>query len=87
LVLAGKNVANFDLKFLTKLPDWDTILMCHRVLDPGNLYLRPDDIEPPSTVECMRRAGFENPEASHDALDDAYAVCKLIRNWENTYAR
>jgi DNA polymerase III epsilon subunit-like protein len=81
VVLAGKNVAGFDLRFLKNLSGWSEIPVHHRVLDPGNLFLRPDDREPPSTDECLRRAGI-NTSAQHDALSDAYDVCKLIRNWE-----
>jgi oligoribonuclease (3'-5' exoribonuclease) len=81
IVLAGKNVAGFDLKFLRKLPGWNHLPLHHRVLDPGNLFLRPDDKEPPGTEECLRRAGFLDYVA-HDALEDALDVCKLIRNWK-----
>jgi hypothetical protein len=81
VVLAGKNVAGFDLTFLQKLPNWNIIPAFHRVLDPGNLYLRPTDLVPPGTDECLRRAGLDD-SVSHDALDDALAVCQLIRHWE-----
>jgi oligoribonuclease len=80
IILAGKNVAGFDLRFLKRLMGWDEIPIHHRVLDPGNLFLRPDDREPPSTDECLRRAGIITT-VQHDALSDAYDVCKLIRNW------
>ncbi len=80
IVLAGKNVAGFDLRFLKKLSGWSEFPVHHRVLDPGNLFLRPDDREPPSTDECLRRAGIATT-VQHDALSDAYDVCKLIRNW------
>ncbi len=80
IVLAGKNVAGFDLRFLKNLLGWSEIPVHHRVLDPGNLFLRPDDREPPSTDECLRRAGIKTT-TQHDALSDAYDVCKLIRNW------
>lgn len=80
-VVAGKNVANFDLRFIEKLGKFNCD---HRCLDPGNLYLQPSDQVVPGTAECLRRAGL--PElVSHDALDDAYDVCKLIRHWEANY--
>jgi oligoribonuclease len=84
VVVAGKNVANFDLKFLSKIPSWSELSLFHRVLDPGNLYLRPTDLVPPGTEECLRRAGLDD-FVSHDALDDALSVCKLIRHWEKNY--
>ena len=80
VVLAGKNVAGFDLKFLRQLSGWDTLPVHHRVLDPGNLYLYPEDTEPPGTEDCLRRAGLKD-SVQHDALADAYDVCRLIRHW------
>jgi len=80
VTLAGKNVAGFDLRFLRRLSGWSSILTQHRVIDPGNLFLLPTDLVPPSTDECLRRAGIE-ASTQHDALSDAYDVCKLIRTW------
>jgi DNA polymerase III epsilon subunit-like protein len=81
IVLAGKNVAGFDLRFLKNLSGWSDLSISHRVIDPGNLFLQPDDKTPPNTQECLRRAGIDRT-VTHDALDDAYDVCMLIRCWE-----
>lgn len=77
IVCAGKNFATFDLQFLQRY-GWDRANMSHRVIDVGSLYLCQTDIEPPSTEECLGRAGL--PETvTHDAVDDALQVCQLIR--------
>ncbi len=80
ILLAGKNVASFDLRFLKNMEGWSDVKHHYRFLDPGNLFLLPTDTIPPSTDECLKRAGIKK-EVSHDALDDAYDVCMLIRNW------
>jgi DNA polymerase III epsilon subunit-like protein len=81
LVVAGKNVAGFDIPFLNNtIPDWGKCFkFCHRVIDPGMLYFNPytDDV-PPDLKECKKRAGL--PEVvSHQALDDAWDVIQLVR--------
>jgi hypothetical protein len=84
ITLTGKNAASFDLRFLRRLDGWRRLPFSHRLIDPGSLYLRPTDNGVPNTEECLKRAGIDK-EVSHDALDDAYDVCKLIRVWENQY--
>lgn len=74
-VVAGKNVAGFDLKFL---PEHVANLFAHRVLDPGSMYTLPTDKRPPDTAECCRRAGIDDT-VTHNALDDALQVIALIR--------
>lgn len=77
--VAGKNFANFDNRFLSKLPN-NLVKFNHRILDPCMLYFDPtiDEILP-STEECMKRASMEG-EVAHTALEDALVVCKLLRN-------
>jgi hypothetical protein len=79
IVLAGKNVATFDLRFLRKLPGWETLPIHHRVLDPAMLYLdiSTDDV-PPSSEECCKRAGMSHV-VTHTAIEDAIRVCELLR--------
>ena len=86
LVCAGKNFAGFDLKFLEAVnPDFAfDCRLHHRSLDVGLAYLRPDDTEPPSMAECCRRAGL-NDTVTHDAVDDARLVIKLIRRFMQRY--
>jgi oligoribonuclease len=78
---AGKNFASFDLLFLNQLPNWrDHIRISHKILDPVMYYVDYDaDESLPSLEECKRRAGFEDPTVTHDALDDALDVVRLLR--------
>lgn len=78
IVLAGKNIKSFDLPFLKEHGvDLDHHTH-HRTIDPGSMFLRPEDTVPPSLPECMRRANLtqHNP---HDALADCYDVVNLVR--------
>lgn len=81
ILAAGKNFASFDLLFLNKLPNWrDQIHISHKVLDPVMYYIDFErDESLPSLEECKRRAGFQDPAVSHDALDDALDVVRLLR--------
>jgi hypothetical protein len=80
IVVAGKNYANFDLRFLEKLPGWSRIKFDHRIIDVGNLYWEPKDDGPhlPDLSKCLKRAGL-NPLVSHNAIADAIQVIQLIR--------
>lgn len=81
-VAAGKNFAHFDEPFLKKIKGTEPTNCHHRILDPGNMYVRPDDEFVPSTLECCRRAGVrpENiPGNPHTAIHDALVVVELIR--------
>lgn len=79
-VPAGKNVAGFDLPFLRKcIPGWDQMRVRHRVLDPAMLYTDPfTDQVPPDLAECLKRAGLDTT-VTHEALDDAIQVVRLLR--------
>ena len=80
-VVAGKNVAGFDLPFLSEcIPSWEQMVKFnHRVIDPGMMYFNPvTDYVPPDLKECKKRAGL--PElVTHEALDDAWDVIQLVR--------
>lgn len=76
--VGGKNFANFDKRFLEKLPN-NLVKFNHRIIDPCMLYFNPDkDDVLPSTEECMKRAGVIGTVA-HTALEDALVVCSLLR--------
>jgi DNA polymerase III epsilon subunit-like protein len=80
--VAGKNFANFDNRFIEKLPDYDKMIKVgHRILDPVMLYFDPKkDIDHlPSMAECMERAGISG-EVPHSALEDAVLVVRLLRH-------
>jgi oligoribonuclease (3'-5' exoribonuclease) len=73
---AGKNFDNFDRKFIERL--FQRIIFTHRSLDPAILYLKKDDNKIPDLQTCLDRAEIDK-KVSHDALDDARDVIKLIR--------
>lgn len=85
--VAGKNFAMFDSKFLEKVKDWKyKVHFNYRILDPGNMYVSPKDDALPTLEECKKRciehggsSLFNNDSTvTHDALDDAMDVAKLI---------
>ncbi len=80
IVVAGKNYANFDLRFLERVPDWDSIDFDYRIIDIGNIYWVPciDNIHLPSLKKCLER-GELSDTVSHRAVDDAKNVIELIR--------
>jgi hypothetical protein len=80
LVVAGKNVAGFDLPFLKQLPGAGLMpKFHHRVIDPGMMYFDPrNDQVPPDLKECKKRARLPD-HVSHEALDDAWDVIQLVR--------
>ncbi len=81
IIVAGKNYASFDARFLSKLTGWDKhIKTHHRILDPAALYWQPetDGVELPDTKTCMQRAGISG-EVAHTAIEDAQVVIRLIR--------
>lgn len=81
IIAAGKNFSNFDLPFLNQLPNWrEHIRISHQVLDPVMYYINyTEDQRLPSLEECKKRAGFTDTTVTHNALDDALDVIKLLR--------
>lgn len=77
-LLAGKNIAMFDLPVLAA-HGWRP-RHSHRVLDVGTLYL-PYSTSGwiPSLSECLEIAGITNESVTHYAIDDARAVIAAIR--------
>jgi len=81
-VVAGKNYASFDARFLCKLTGWNEhIKVHHRVLDPAAMYWQPeiDGMALPDTKTCMERAGIGG-EVAHTAVEDARVIARLIRH-------
>ena len=79
IVVAGKNFAGFDLRFLRRLGFGEKVKMDHRNLDPGSMFFDPSkDTVPPSLGECLRRSGIEK-EVQHTAVEDAIDVVQCIR--------
>ncbi len=80
-VLAGKNVAVFDLLFLQRLPGWGTIIKSEpAVIDPALLYLNwRKDSRLPSLAIAKTRALLPDATVAHEALADALDVVRLLR--------
>lgn len=83
---AGKNFASFDKLFLQKLPNWGAnVQMRQRIIDPAILFVNwKEDSSLPSLNQCLTRAGLAG-EVSHDALDDALDVVRVIRAATDNY--
>lgn len=86
IVVAGKNYNAFDRQFLHEFYSWDMNIKEHRrVLDPTLFYVDwEDDITPPSLSICLNRADLDD-EVSHDAIEDARDVIRLIRLTRSPY--
>ena len=80
IVVAGKNVEGFDLKWVRHNFPTLAEVFHRRTLDPGSMYCRPDDDVPPNLKECLKRAGLGGPTELHAALGDAWDAVRLIRN-------
>lgn len=85
LNIAGKNFGTFDKLFLEKLPRWKQAFQIrNRILDPAILYIDwINDDSVPGLDKCKQRAGIDGI-VTHNAIDDAIDVIKLLRK---TYER
>ncbi len=81
ITFAGKNVGSFDLRFLERLDHFkDLLTVRRRVLDPSVLFWNPTtDDRPPDLKTCKRRAGFNATDVTHNAMQDALDVVRLLR--------
>lgn len=77
---AGKNFANFDNKFLERLPRWKQCLRARgRTIDPSILFVDwKNDEAIPGLSLCKERAHLD-PHVTHNAIDDAMDIVKLLR--------
>lgn len=79
LIVAGKNFASFDLRFIKRLPGYQSIFH-HRSIDPAIYYLDWEkDTVVPDLKTCLDRAGL-NSNVKHRALGDAMQVIQLLRH-------
>ncbi len=80
LIVAGKNLAGFDARFLRRVPNFNQWVNFHRrVIDPAPLYFDPKiDQKLPNLDECLRRAGITK-KVQHNAVDDALDVIRCLR--------
>lgn len=77
---AGKNFANFDNRFLERLPRWKQCLRARgRTIDPSILFVDwKNDEAIPGLSLCKERAHLD-PHVTHNAIDDAMDIVKLLR--------
>lgn len=80
IIPAGKNFGTFDKLFLENLPNFKKkIKFAHRIIDPSTLYCDfHSDNQLPSLEQCLQRAGYD-PVITHNALEDAWDVIKVLR--------
>lgn len=83
---AGKNFASFDKQFLQRLPSWGAAVQIRqRVIDPAIMFMDwTGDSSLPNLNECLRRAKLEGV-VTHDAVQDALDVIRVIRAATNNY--
>lgn len=87
VTVAGKNFAGFDNPFLSRLPEWNKYFRFHhRTLDPAPLFWNiMEDKTLPDLIKCMDRAGIEDPVVTHDAVQDAWDVIRVLRTKYEMY--
>lgn len=81
LKIAGKNYSTFDKLFIEKIPNFKGNIETHqRVLDPSTLFtnFKSDDWLP-NLSQCKERADMDVLEVTHNALEDAWDVIKVLR--------
>jgi hypothetical protein len=80
--VAGKNFGTFDKLFLQELPWWKKLIIPRqRILDPAILCCKFDeDNTLPSLNQCKERLGIQG-EVTHNALEDAWDVIQVLRNF------
>lgn len=85
---AGKNFASFDKVFLQKLPNWSSnVQIRQRILDPAILLMNwQTDESLPNLQVCMDRCELAG-EVTHDALQDAIDVVRVIRSVTQNYTK
>lgn len=88
ITVAGKNFASFDKVFLEKLPKWNqNIRIKQRIIDPAVLCVDwENDADLPNLNRCMKRLNVSG-EVTHDALNDAIDVVRVLRAATKDYTR
>jgi DNA polymerase III alpha subunit (gram-positive type) len=80
ITMAGKNFASFDGQFLKNIGFYRDVRVSHKSIDPATLYVDwKKDTELPSLEVCKKRAGLEDTEITHKAIDDAWDVIRVLR--------
>jgi oligoribonuclease (3'-5' exoribonuclease) len=74
IVVAGKNVAGFDLQFF---PKEFRALFFYRTIDPGSTFINWTKDSPPSLDNLLKL--YNLGSVTHNAVQDAYDVIKVLR--------
>ena len=81
ITVAGKNFAGFDGPFLERNSLFGPEFLSkfrHKILDPGSMYILPEDNQVPGLPICLERAGLSS-EVPHTAVEDAVLVIKALQ--------
>jgi hypothetical protein len=78
IIVAGKNVAGFDMMFLPK--DLKR-RFAHRTIDPGSVLIDWDQKAPPSSNDLANQYKAANPSADNVVYHDAYQDAKDVITW------
>jgi len=77
--VAGKNFGTSDFPSLKRIEGFEKhIRIRQRILDPAILCMEDADETLPSLSKCLERCGLCS-QVQHDALSDAEAVIKVLR--------
>lgn len=82
IVLTGKNVAKFDYHFL---PESLQSRFHHRMIDPGSCFIDWSKDLPPSLDNLKKDLSIEG-EITHDAIEDARDVIRVLRAGTHNYS-
>ena len=82
IVLAGKNVAKFDYHFL---PESLKNRFHHRMIDPGSRFIDWSKDLPPS-LDNLKKDLITEGEITHDAVEDARDVVRVLRAGTYNYS-
>ncbi len=78
IVVAGKNVAGFDIPFLKESGFSSVHSFLHRVVDPGSVMIDWSKNAPPSLGDIKAKV-LGDGTVAHDAYQDALDVIRVLR--------
>ena len=82
IVLAGKNVAKFDYQFLSENIQRR---FYHRMIDPGSCFI-DWSLNSPQSLDDLKKGFNIAGEVTHDAVEDARDVIRVLRAGTHSYS-
>lgn len=81
IVVAGKNFASFDMRFLENLEGFNSYIKFNqRFIDPAVFYFDSSvDKELPNLSLCKQRAGIQDTTIAHRTIKDAWDIISVLR--------